>query len=158
MGNGRVSVLTALVFVLATVAVGNEIIQSKIVAKRIAVMQQANTALDALNGMTTGRLLFDEALAEQARTDLIDALNQTPRRFRRERTEALSHADPSIWANYKSFEEQAELAIKAARRIRTGSKERIENTLPPVIAACFSCHQKYRKTKDNLGRFAPRSR
>lgn len=152
MGRGQISLLTALVFVIATVSVATESARNRTVVQRMALMQQADSNLDLLIGMTTGRVFFDRDNAEQARKDLIRVIDQIPKRFRRARTDTMSHADPRIWDNWKDFRSHAKAAETAAKRIRTSNLDRLTRTMPPVIDACLTCHRNYRLPKDSLGR------
>ena len=152
MGNGRVSLVTALVFVLATVVLASETVQNRAVIKRMQTMQQAAASVELLNGMMTGRVLYDRERAAQARRNVIRATGNIPKLFRRSRTDPLSFASPAIWTNWEDFENRARSARAAARDIRFNSSARLAETLPAVIHTCLACHTTYRMRTNQLGR------
>lgn len=152
MGNGRVSLLTAVIFLVAGIAVATEEVENRAVARRMAVMVQADAAIDLLSGMMGGRILFDRTRASEARRALIKAMGEVDSRFRRQRTDRLSHARPSIWTQWPDFKARARAAEQAARAISVRSPERLGQTLPVVIQACLACHNTYRSPVDQLGR------
>ena len=152
MQQGRAGLLAALVLMVGTVALGTESVENRAVERRMALMQRSDIALDTLSGMMTGRLLFNQDAAKQARRELIEATGDIAKRFRRARTDTLSHADPRIWENWSDFEARAKAANKAAKSIRTRSPSRLSDTVPALIGTCLNCHQIYRKPNDELGR------
>lgn len=128
----------------ATVALAHDNIKDRHVVKRIHAMVDARIALETLSQMMSGRMVFDRLRAREARRDLIVVTDGIPGLFRRQRTDPLSFARPDIWQNWPDFRARARTAEKAARALNTRSPERLQNTLPAVVSACLSCHQRYR--------------
>lgn len=111
---------------------------------RIAAMNEQNAAIHALIGMSGGSVAFDARRARDLRRSLIDSAAEIPKQFRKERHDRDSHARPDIWSQWDAFEAQAAEAEGAAKALKTRSLEVLRVTLPPLIQACQSCHDRYR--------------
>lgn len=115
------------------------------VRSRVAAMYAAQAALERLGEMSGGRRRFDAAEARAARRDLIALMRDIPARFRRQRMDDESRAQPEIWQHWRQFKGAARQAERAARGLRTGSLNRLRQGLPAVLGACLGCHRSYRE-------------
>ncbi len=117
------------------------------VEQRILTMRAAKSALEPLQAMMAGRMRFDRDTARGARAALVDATGDIPRHFRPETYDPLSRARAGIWRHPDLFDAHARQAKRAARGIRTGSLNRLRQTLPQMINACLACHNRFRQMR-----------
>ncbi|WP_461404429.1 cytochrome c [Falsiruegeria mediterranea] len=115
------------------------------VIERIALMRSSKLAIGTLGAMASGRERFARARAGIARRVLIENTRQTAGKFRRNPDDPASNARPHIWTQWGSFKIQTKQARKAAKGLNTRSLNKLRQTLPPMINACLSCHQSFRK-------------
>lgn len=141
------AVIITVILTTAALAQSGQISQvaNRGVQKRMATMNGANAALTTLSDMMGGRAIFDKTHAKAARRTLISATGRIPSVFRRQHTDALSHARPEIWTQWRDFKDRARSAQRAARGLDAASLARLRQTLPRLVSACLSCHQTYRR-------------
>jgi len=130
---------------LTTASLAQNGVTNRGVLERMTTMGIARTAVEKLADMMAGRVRFDRKVARAARRELIDALDQIPKVFRKPHSDRLSRASPNIWINWRDFETRAESAERAARRIRINRLGVLRKTLPDMLSACLNCHRTYRK-------------
>lgn len=151
MGNGRVSLVTAIVFVMATVAFTAEKVENRAVVARMQIMNDAWSSVNTLQGMMTGRVLFDRTRASRAKQDLVQSMGTVRTAFKRAHSDQLSHARETIWERWPDFQARTRDAERAARGIDHRTPQRLAKTLPRMLNACLECHQTYRNETDQLG-------
>lgn len=113
------------------------------VQKRIAAMQEANTAIQTLGNLVQHPSKFDKSLAKASRRQLISVMGDVKRLFRKPREDPLSHALPNIWEHWANFSAEAERATDAAEGLDVTNARRLSKTLPPLLTACHDCHRQF---------------
>ena len=143
------AVLAILTLVMALVVPGAASeaqtgLRDRWVSERTEAMRAARAHLSTLEDMAAGRLPHDVRAARAARRALIGFTKSIPGLFRRARMDSVTRARPAIWADPKGFIARANTALRAARRLETGSAERLNRGLPGLVGACLACHRRFR--------------
>jgi cytochrome c556 len=143
-----IATLCALLFALAVVTsttLAQNGVTNRAVSHRMAMMNNATTAIETLANMMGGRIRFDRVQARAARRSLINTARAMPSAFRKPHTDPLSRARPDIWINWDDFKTRSGTAKRVARRLNVDRLETLRSTLPDVINSCLGCHRVYRK-------------
>lgn len=114
------------------------------VMARMHAMKTIGASSKILRQMASGRVTFDAAQADAAKTALIRYFEQTPGLFEEQHTDPKSEALPIIWQQFEDFEAIAQNAVNKAKALDVGSLDGIRSTLPAVGQTCSSCHKVYR--------------
>lgn len=96
-----------------------------------------------LGEMAGGKVAFDAAAAEAAKTAIAEAAGKIPTTFEPQGTDAESKAKPDIWANWEDFIAKAGALNKAALALDATTVEGIGAGMAGVGGACKDCHSKY---------------
>ncbi|WP_207559690.1 c-type cytochrome [Falsiruegeria litorea] len=131
---------------LGSVVIGDTIrMQHPRVIERINLMRSSKLAMEILGAMASGREAFDRKRANQARRVLIRNTSKIPSKFRRNPYDPASRARQHIWTQWADFKRQSKSAQATAKGVSTRNVVTLRQTLPPMINACLSCHQTFRK-------------
>ncbi len=96
-----------------------------------------------LGEMAGGKVAFDPAAAEAAKTALADAAAKIPVTFEPQGTDADSKASPEIWTNWDDFVTRADALNKAALGVDATTVDGVGAGMAVIGATCKSCHSKY---------------
>lgn len=117
------------------------------VQERMTSMAEAQTALEQLGHMISGRMPFHRPTARAARKALIAETRSTEKLFRKPHFDRHSKARTEIWTRWDDFEARADIARKAARNIDVSNRDKLRVSLTPVLQSCLSCHDSYRDAR-----------
>lgn len=111
---------------------------------RQALMGTIGMNTKVLGDMAGGKVAFDAAAAEVAKTALAEAAGKIAATFEPQGTDAESKAKPDIWTNWDDFLVKADGLAKAATALDATTVEGVQAGMAGVGGACKDCHMKYR--------------
>lgn len=114
------------------------------VEDRMQSMHELGIAVERLVGMTSPFTAYDRRRARQLITVVERESRRTPRLFRKVRFDPHSRARPAIWMNWDSFEQMADTSTRAARKLNPRNQISLAATMPPLLASCHACHDRFR--------------
>ncbi|WP_164660690.1 cytochrome c [Tropicibacter sp. Alg240-R139] len=142
---------TLIVAIVALLGVGSATIGDTIVMQhprvieRVNLMRSSKLALEVLGAMASGREMFNRKRANAARRALMRNTGKIASKFRRNPYDPASRARQHIWTQWADFKAQSKTARAASKGLSTRNVVTLRQTLPPMINACLSCHQTFRK-------------
>jgi len=114
------------------------------VSQRMQSMHELGIAVEQLVDMTSPFTPHDKRRARQLQNTIERESRRTAKLFRKVRMDPHSRANIQIWMNWASFEQMADNSTRAAKNLNTRNPMSLAATLPPLLATCHDCHQRFR--------------
>jgi cytochrome c556 len=129
---------------VAGIAFAKEGVKDPVVKARQDLMVVQAMSAKTLGEMAGGKIAFDAAAAEAAKSALAAAAADVPAKFEAQATDPVSEAKPEIWANWDDFVSKSEALVAAAEALDLTSAETIGAGMGAIGGACKACHTAYR--------------
>jgi cytochrome c556 len=113
------------------------------VKARQELMDAQLASVKVLGGMAGGKVAFDAAAAEAAKTALVAASAEIGAKFEMQAEDPASKSKPEIWTNWDDFVAKAGALGAAASAMDVSSVETIGAGMAAVGDACTACHKAY---------------
>lgn len=123
------------------------------IRERYELMEEIGDAADDINeAFNVGSEGFDTSIIQRAGTTIAMDAHRIPDLFPKGSTDPNSRALPKIWDNWDEFVKLAKQLESQAQSISTAAgdedDEDLKGKVKKMFATCKSCHDQFRKPKD----------